>query len=72
MRVSSDEDEGHGNENSCACPPGIYFVAVKGTLVLPLLAAVAVRMSDCCLQGIQPCECKGEGHRWIGNQVLDD
>jgi hypothetical protein len=29
-----------------------------------------VRMSDCCLQGIQPCECKGEGHRWVGNQVF--
>jgi len=25
---------------------------------------------DCCLQGIQPCECKGEGHRWVGNQVF--
>ena len=24
-------------------------------------------MSDCCLQGIQPCECKGEGHRWVNN-----
>ena len=31
-----------------------------------------MRMSDCCLQGIEPCECKGEGHRWIDNQVLDD
>jgi hypothetical protein len=29
-----------------------------------------VRMPDCCLQGIQPFECKGEGHRWIGNQVF--
>jgi hypothetical protein len=29
-----------------------------------------VMMPDCCLQGIQPCECKGEGHRWIGNQVF--
>jgi len=29
-----------------------------------------VSMSDCCLQGIQPCECKGEGHRWVGNQVF--
>ncbi len=26
----------------------------------------SVSMSDCCLQGIQPCECKGEGHRWVG------
>jgi len=31
-----------------------------------------VRMSDCCLQGIQPCKCKREGHQWVGNQVLDD
>ncbi len=23
---------------------------------------VSERMSDCCLQGIQPCKCKGEGH----------
>jgi hypothetical protein len=29
-----------------------------------------VRMHNCCLQGIQPCGCKGEGHRWIGNQVF--
>jgi hypothetical protein len=27
-------------------------------------------MSDCCLQGIEPCECKGEGHQLIGNQVF--
>ena len=32
--------------------------------------ALLVRMSDCCLQGIQPCECKGEEHRWVGNQVF--
>jgi hypothetical protein len=31
---------------------------------------VFVRMSDCCLQGIQPCKCKGEGHQWAGNQVF--
>ena len=29
-----------------------------------------VRMSDCCLQGIEPCECKGKGHQWVGNQVF--
>ncbi len=33
---------------------------------------VIVRMSDCCLQGIEPYECKRKGHRWIGNQILDD
>ncbi len=31
-----------------------------------------VGMSDCCLQGIEPCECKRKGHQWIGNQILDD
>ncbi len=31
---------------------------------------MGVRMSDCCLQGIQPCKCKGEEHRWVGNQVF--
>ncbi len=29
-----------------------------------------VGLSDCCLQGIQPCKCKGEGCQWIGNQVF--
>ena len=31
---------------------------------------VSVRMSDCCLQGIEPCECKGKGYQWVGNQVF--
>jgi len=31
---------------------------------------LGVRMSDCCLQGIKPCECKGKGHQWVGNQVF--
>jgi len=35
-----------------------------------LLAAVAVIMSDCCLQGIKPCEWKGKGYQWVGNQVF--
>jgi hypothetical protein len=26
-------------------------------------SGTGVIMSDCCLQGIQPCKCKGEGHR---------
>jgi hypothetical protein len=34
------------------------------------LSPLPVRMPNCCLQGIQPCGCKGEGHRWIGNQVF--
>ncbi len=25
---------------------------------------------DCCLQGIQPCKWKGNGHQWLGNQVF--
>ena len=29
-----------------------------------------VRMSDCCLQGIQSCKWKGKGHQWVGNQVF--
>jgi hypothetical protein len=32
--------------------------------------SITVRMSDCCLQGIEPCKCKGKGHQWIGNQVF--
>ena len=27
-------------------------------------------MSDCCLQGIQPCECKRKWYKWVGNQVF--
>jgi hypothetical protein len=45
-----------------ARPPG-------STVVVP---CAVVGMSDCCLQGIEPCECKRKGHRWIGNQILDD
>jgi hypothetical protein len=29
-----------------------------------------VRMCDCCLEGIGPCKHKGNGHRWIGNQIF--
>ena len=29
-----------------------------------------VRMFDCCLQGIKPCECKGKGYQWVGNRVF--
>ena len=31
---------------------------------------LVVRMSDCCLQGIKPCECKGKGYQWVGNWVF--
>jgi len=27
-------------------------------------------MSDCCSQGIKPCECKGKRYQWVGNQVF--
>jgi len=27
-------------------------------------------MSDCCVQGIKPCECKGKGCQWFGNRVF--
>jgi hypothetical protein len=29
-----------------------------------------VRMCDCCLESIEPCKCKGNGHQWMGNQVF--
>ena len=29
-----------------------------------------VRMSDCCLQGIKPCERKRKGYQWFGNRVF--
>ncbi len=31
---------------------------------------VPVIISDCCLQGIKPCEWKGKGYQWVGNQVF--
>jgi len=37
---------------------------------LPVYEFLYVRMSDCCLQGIKPCECKGKGFQWVGNQVF--
>ena len=27
-------------------------------------------LSDCCLQGIKPCKCKGKGYQWVGNWVF--
>jgi hypothetical protein len=29
-----------------------------------------VRTCDCCLEDIEPCKCKGNGHQWIGNQFF--
>ena len=51
-----------------------YNLSIKERLAV-LVAAImnridGVRMSDCCLQGIQPCKCKVEEHRWIVNQVF--
>jgi predicted Zn-ribbon and HTH transcriptional regulator len=34
------------------------------------VVADIVRMSDCGLQGIQPCECKEKGYQWFDNQVF--
>ena len=31
---------------------------------------LTVRMSDCCLQGIEPCKCKRKGYQWFGNRVF--
>ncbi len=31
---------------------------------------LTVAMFDSCLQGTQPCEWKGNGHQWLGNQVF--
>jgi hypothetical protein len=30
----------------------------------------SVRMSDCCLQGIKPCDGKGKRYPWVGNRVF--
>jgi hypothetical protein len=39
---------------------GVHFRPMGNTFV---------RMSD-CLEGIEPCKCKGKGHQWMGNQVF--
>ncbi len=44
-------------------------MAVNATLKLET-ASVSVRMSDCCLQGVKSCECKGKGYQWVGNRVF--
>ena len=52
------------NDNATAHP-------LLTNIILPKeLKVMDVRMCDCCLQGIQPYKCKGEGHQWIGNQVF--
>ena len=47
----------------CGRAPGVLFRVC-------LWCMRTVRMSDCCLQGIEPCECKRKGHRWIDNRVF--
>ena len=44
--------------------PRVIGVAVED------MEKASVRMFDCCLQGIEPCECKGKGYQWVGNQVF--
>jgi hypothetical protein len=39
--------------------PTINIKTINATIVL----VATVGLSDCCLQGIQPCECKGEGRQ---------
>ncbi len=52
-------------------------ITTMGGLDPPFLAEPGVKstgsfvgMFDCCLQGIQPCEWKGNGHQWLGYQVF--
>jgi len=52
------------------CPRNPVFSDEEGYPCFVRFGLLFVRMSDCCLQGIQTCECKGEGHRWVGNQVF--
>ncbi len=33
------------------------------------LSPMGVGMSD-CVQGFEPCKCKGKGYQWVGNQVF--
>jgi hypothetical protein len=55
----------------------VVAVAAAATtaIAIALTAAIAtaiaiVRMCDSCLEGIELCKCKGNGHQWIGNQVF--
>ncbi len=46
-------------------------VVLSSTKNRHLVTLIVVGMFDCCLQGIQPCKWKGNGHQWLGNQVLN-
>jgi hypothetical protein len=43
---------------------------LQGAAFNKMRAQLIVRMCDCCLEGIEPCKCKGNGHQWMGNQVF--
>ncbi len=45
-------------------------VTVTASVMVMFTVTVTVGMCDCCLEGIEPCECKGNIHPWIGNQVF--
>jgi len=54
--------------NNAVCPEKFCFPQKELSPVFNLDSLV--RMSDCCLQGIQPCKCKGKGCQWVGNQIF--
>jgi hypothetical protein len=48
--------------------PIIHWMALTQSASACINFLACVRMCDCCLEGIEPCKCKGNGHQWIGNQ----
>ena len=56
----------------CLTSQSQFLVTIDSEEFLKTFAATLddpERMSD-CVQGIQPCEWKGNGHQWLGNQVF--
>ena len=57
-----------------ACLMGLMVPSTNMTDTLATvdfgLEIPTVRMSDCCLQGIEPCEWKGKRYQWVGNRVF--
>jgi len=45
------------------------FAHFVSPMVHPTTGETIVRMSD-CVQGIEPCECKGKGYQLVGNRVF--
>jgi hypothetical protein len=44
--------------------------ALRDKFSVITIPTLIVRICDCCLEGIELWECKGNGHQWIGNQVF--